>query len=130
MKVSNISKLFCAAALSLSLASFTNDKKNGTEENANAVVFDAAIYKVAETNKVRLSVNKPAHDKLRVLLKDQSGKVYYSEVYNDNDAKYRRVFDLEEMRDGTYYFELFNKKDKLVKKVEIHSTNEKLISLR
>jgi hypothetical protein len=40
------------------------------------------------------------------------------------------VFDLAEMNDGTYVFELFNNKTKLIKEVQIQSTNEKLISLQ
>ncbi|SKC01280.1 hypothetical protein [Dyadobacter psychrophilus] len=132
MKISNISNLFCALALTLSLASFTTDKKKNKEEKAapDAVVFDAALYKVKETNKVKLSVNKAADERLRIILKDKGGKVFYSEVFNDKDAKYRRVFDLEEMNDGVYYFELFYNKKKLVKEVQIQSTSEKLISLQ
>jgi hypothetical protein len=132
MKISNFSNLFCAVALSLSLASFTTDKKKNNEEKetAGAVVFDAALYKVAQTNKVKLSVDKNAKDRLRVVLRDKAGKIYYSEMFNQRDSKYRRVFDLAEMNDGTYFFELFNNKTKLVKEVEIHSTNEKLISLQ
>src|SRR5215217_1235331 len=109
MKISNISNLFCALALTLSLASFTTDKKKNKEEKtaSDAVVFDAALYKVRETNKVKLSVDKAADERLRIVLKDKGGRVLYSEVFNDKDAKYRRVFDLEEMNDGVYYFELF-----------------------
>ncbi|MCF2486864.1 hypothetical protein [Dyadobacter sp. CY347] len=132
MKISNISNLFCALALTLSLASFTTDKKKNHEDKAasNAVTFDAALYKVKETNKVKLSVNKAADEKLRITLKDKGGNVFYSEVYDNNGSKYRRVFDLEEMNDGVYYFELFYNKEKLVKEVQIKSTSEKLISLQ
>jgi hypothetical protein len=132
MKISNISNLFCALALTLSLASFTTDKKKNNEETtaANAVAFDAALYKVRETNKVKLSVNKAADETLRIILKDKGGNVFYSEVFDNNDAKYRRVFDLDKMNDGVYYFELFYNKEKLVKEVQIQSTSEKLISLQ
>jgi hypothetical protein len=132
MKISNFSNLLYAVALTLSLASFTTDKKKNNEEKetAGAVVFDAALYKIAQTNKVKLSVDKNAKDRLRVILRDKGGKIYYSEMFNQKDSKYRRVFDLAEMNDGTYFFELFNNKVKLVKEVQIHSTNEKLISLQ
>jgi hypothetical protein len=132
MKISNISNLFCALALTLSLASFTTDKKKNREEKAAAsvVAFDAALYKINETNKVKLAVDKGVDKSLRIILKDQTGKVLYSEFFNENDAKYRRVFDLDEMSDGTYIFELFHNKKKLVKEVAINSTNEKLISLK
>ena len=133
MKISNISNLVGALALILSLASFTpSDKKKDREEKAaaNAVVFDAAIYKVNNTSKVKLSVDKGADQKLRVLIKDMTGKLFYSEVFDTKDSRYRRVFDLEEMGDGVYSFELYHNKRKLVKQVEIESSSEKFISLK
>lgn len=132
MKISIVSILTCALALTLSFASIAGDKKKNSEEKetASAVKFDAALYKINDTNKVKLSVNKNENDRLRVVLKDKGGKVYYSEVFNEKDSKYRRVFNLDEMSDGTYYFELIHKKDKLVKEVNIQSTNSKQISLQ
>ena len=131
MKISNISNLFCALALTLSLASFTTDKqKNLEDKEAKAVAFDASLYKISDSNKVRLSVNKGTDDKVKVIVKDKAGNVYYSEVFNDKGSKYRRVFNLDEMGDGTYYFEMHNKNNKLVKEVQIESTSEKLISLQ
>lgn len=132
MKISIVSILTCALALSLSFASIAGDKKKSKEEKetAGAVKFDAALYKINDTNKVKLSVNKSENDRLRVVLKDKGGKIYYSEVFNERDSKYRRVFNLDEMVDGTYYFELSHKKDKMVKEVNIQSTNSKQISLQ
>ncbi|SEI71451.1 hypothetical protein SAMN05216327_103393 [Dyadobacter sp. SG02] len=132
MKISIVSILTSAFALTLSFTSFAADKKKSKEEKetASAVVFDAALYKIGDTNKVRLSVDKSANERLRVVLKDKSGKIYYSEVFNERDTKYRRVFNLDEMTDGTYYFELSHKKDKKVKEVNIESTSAKMISLQ
>ncbi|GGM99977.1 hypothetical protein GCM10010967_37550 [Dyadobacter beijingensis] len=132
MKISIVSILSCALALTLSFNSVAADKKKNKEEKETAKVlsFDAALYKISDTNKVRLSVDKKENERLRVVLKDKAGKIYYSEVFNDRDTKYRRVFNLDEMNDGKYYFELSHKKDKLVKEVNIESTNAKMISLQ
>ncbi|CAG5071207.1 hypothetical protein DYBT9623_03365 [Dyadobacter sp. CECT 9623] len=130
MKISIVSNLFCAIALTLSLASFTTDKKKNLEEKeANAVAFDAGLYRISDTNKVRLSVNKSPNDRIKVVVKDKVGNVYYSEVFEDSNSKYRRVFNLDEMQDGTYYFEMHNKSKKLIKEVQIESSSEKTISL-
>lgn len=131
MKISIVSNLFCALALTLSLTSFAADKKKNNEEKAatNAGAFDAALYKVNRTNKVKLSVDKGGDETLKIILKDKGGNVFYSEVFNE-DSKYRRVFDLDGMVDGVYTFELFHNKQKLVKEVMIQSTNEKVISLQ
>ncbi|WP_353717738.1 hypothetical protein [Dyadobacter sp. 676] len=132
MKISIVSILTGALALTLSLTSFAADKKKNKEEKETARVmsFDAALYKISDTNKVKLSVDKKENERLRVVLKDKAGKIYYSEVFNERDTKYRRVFNLDEMSDGTYYFELSHKKDKLVKEVNIESTSSKMISLQ
>lgn len=124
MKISITSILASAFALTLSFTSFAADKKKNKEEKETAsVAFDAALYKVGDTNKVRLSVDKNPNERLRVVLKDKAGKIYYSEVFNERETKYRRVFNLDEMTDGTYYFELSHKKDKKVKEVNIESTS-------
>lgn len=131
MKISITSILASAFALTLSFTSFAADKKKNKEEKETAsVAFDAALYKVGDTNKVRLSVDKNPNERLRVVLKDKAGKIYYSEVFNERETKYRRVFNLDEMTDGTYYFELSHKKDKKVKEVNIESTSSKMISLQ
>ncbi|MCF0074838.1 hypothetical protein LZD49_30405 [Dyadobacter sp. CY261] len=132
MKISVVSILSGALALTLSFTSFAADKKKSKEEKETTKVlsFDAALYKISDTNKVRLSVDKKENERLRVVLKDKAGKIYYSEMFNEHDTKYRRVFNLDEMGDGTYYFELSQKKDKLVKEVSIESTNSKMISLQ
>jgi len=131
MKISIVSNLFCALALTLSLTSFAADKKKTYEDKAavKAGAFDAALYKVNRTNKVKLSVDKGGDETLKIVLKDKGGNVFYSEVFNDA-SKYRRVFDLDGMVDGVYTFELLHNKKKLVKEVMIQSTNEKVISLQ
>jgi len=131
MKISLISNFLCAAAITLSLASFTTDKKKNHEEKETAgrTTIQASLYKVAESNKVKLSVDKSSSDKLKITLKDNNGRLYYSEVYNENDSRYRRVFDLNEMNDGKYTFELIYNNQKVVKTVEIQSKSDKYISL-
>lgn len=129
MKISLVSILSGALALTLSFTSFAADKKK-EKSTAKVQSFDAALYKINESNKVRLSVDKKENERLRVVLKDKAGKIYYSEVFNERDTKYRRVFNLDEMGDGTYYFELSHQKEKLVKEVNIESTNTKMVSLQ
>lgn len=130
MKISSIPTFLCALALTLSISSFAGDKRNKkAEKDAKPATFDAALYQVKNTNKVKLAVDKGDDSRLRIILKDKVGKIFHSEVVNDKDLKYRRTFDLDELHDGTYYFELFYQKQKLTKEVQIRSTSEKLISL-
>ena len=130
MKISIISKAVCAVAIMFSLSSFASDKKekNETTSSSNKVAFNAAVLQVGTTHKVKLAVDRSADSRLRVVLKNKAGKTFYSEVYGKGDLQYRRVFDLEDLNDGNYYFELTAGDKTITKEVGIHTNNERVIS--
>ena len=132
MKVTSISKLVLSLTLALSTLSFTYAKEEGTEkkETKAAAAFDASIYKVANTSKVKLAIDKIPDANVNIVLRDNFGKIIYHEVLRKNsDGLYRRVFDMEGMDEGTYYFVLMGKNTKVTKTVEISSTTSKLVVL-
>jgi hypothetical protein len=130
MKISNILILPCMLALALSLSSFTADKKERSrqEKTSKSFSFDAYLFNVPHSNTVKLIIDRENVAKLWIVLSGKDGKIYYSEVFNENQAKYRRAFHMDELNEGTYYFEVYSKKQKLVKEVKIYSASEKLIS--
>ena len=131
MKITIISKAVCAVAIMFSLSSFAADKKekNETTTSPNKVAFNAGVFQVGTSNKVKLAVDRSADSRLRVVLRDKAGKTYYSEMFGKGEEKYRRVFDLEEMNDGTYYFELTSGDQKLTKEIDIHTNRDRVISI-
>ncbi|WP_254561976.1 hypothetical protein [Dyadobacter diqingensis] len=132
MKISNVSKLVLSLGLALSTLSFSYAKEEGTEkkEAKAAMAFDASLYKVANTNKVKLAIDKIPDANVTILLRDNHGKVIYHEVLRKNSEDlYRRVFDLEGVEDGAYYFVMMGKNTKITKKVEISSSSTKVILL-
>lgn len=136
MKITIISKVL-AFALVLSLASFTPDKKTDSGNTAspnrvtpNRVTLNAALFKLARTSKVKLAINKGTADRLRIHLKDKGGRILYTEMYSKSEEQYRRIFDMEGMQDGTYYFEMYYGDQKLVKEVEIQTNRERNISFQ
>ena len=133
MKISKTLMLPCVLALAISMSSFTSansDKKeNPQKEETAKKAFDVYLVKVPNTNKVKLLVDKNAGARLRILLTGKDGKIYYSETNDDNQSKYRRQFDMNDLTDGVYYFELYSKKQKLIKEIRIESASEKLVSL-
>ncbi|GLU51428.1 hypothetical protein [Dyadobacter frigoris] len=133
MKISNTLILPCVLALALSLSSFTSgtsDKKEHPQkEETTKKAFDAYLVKVPNTNKVKLLVDRNVDARLRILLTGKDGKVYYSETNDDKQSKYRRQFDMNDLTDGVYYFELYSKKQTLIKEIRIQSASEKLVSL-
>jgi hypothetical protein len=133
MKITNISNLFCALALGVSLMSFTgkSDKESKKQNSESSSTFAASVIHLGNNGyKVKLAVDRGTKDGLRVLLKDKSGKTYYSEFFSKKDEKYRRIFDLSEMTDGTYFFEMHYNKQKLVKQVQLETSTERVISLQ
>lgn len=132
MKITIISKLALAFVLTFSLVSFTADKKESMKkvEAARRDGFDASLFQLTNTHKVKLAVDKGNDSYLRVILRDDSGRTYYNELYGKGKNDYRRTFDLAEMNDGTYHFELFYKDHKLTKTVQLDTSKDRVISLQ
>jgi hypothetical protein len=135
MKITTVSQFVLSLTLSLSLVSVTFAKGNEGEKTDKKVktsvaAFDASLYKVANTNKVKLAIDKIPETSVNLVLKDTKGTVIYEETLpKNNDQPYRRVFDIEGMEDGKYYFELYNKDQKITKKLEIATSNTKVVAL-
>jgi len=132
MKISIISKTVFALGLMFSLSSFASEKKEANDNSSTTkpVALKAAIFQLSRSNKVKLAVDKGTAARLRVTLKDKGGRTLYSEMYGKNDAMYRRVFDLEDMNDGVYYFELAYGDQTVVKEIEIQTNRERVISIQ
>ena len=133
MKISNTLILPCVLAMALSLSSFTSEasdkKEHPQKEETSKKAFDAYLFKVPKTNKIKLVVDKNTDARLRILLTGKDGKIYYSETNDDKESKYRRQFDMNELTEGVYYFELYSKKQTIIKEIKIQSASEKLVSL-
>ena len=131
MKTIIISKVL-AFALVLSLASFTPDKKANSRNTASPdrVALNAALFQLVNTNKVKLAIDKGTGNHLRIYLKEKGGRILYTEMYPKSAEQYRRIFDLEGMNDGTYYFELNYGNQRLIKEVQIQTNRERTISFQ
>jgi hypothetical protein len=131
MKITIISKAVFAVAMMFSLSSFASDKKENRETNVpNKMAFDAGVFQIGHSNKVKLAVDNSTDERLRVVLYDKTGRTYYNEMSGKRDKKYRQVFDLEGMTDGTYYFELSAGDQKITKEVAIETNSERVISFQ
>ncbi|WP_159471945.1 hypothetical protein [Dyadobacter sp. 3J3] len=135
MKISAISKFVLSLTLAFSLVSFSYAKENKADKTdkkvkASVASFDASMYKLVNTNKVKLAIDKMPEASVNVILRDGKGNIVYQEVLKKNDDRpYRRVFDVEGMEDGTYQFELYNKDNKIIKKLEIETSSNKEVVL-
>lgn len=132
MKISNtiILPAMLMCAVSLSAFTLSNTQIREVNEIEKPVPFDAKIAGVFNSNKVSLIVDRPDNAyKLRVVLRGKDNKVYFSEIYREKNETYKRVFDVADLTEGTYFFEIYYQKKVLVKEVNIQSSSQKLISL-
>jgi hypothetical protein len=133
MKITIISKLFCAFALCVSLMSFapSGEKDSQKENSGKAATFRAAVFQInGEKNKVKLAVDKGTDQNLRIFIKDRGGKIFYSELFSKKEDKYRRIFDLADMGDGSYVFELYYNNQKITKEVQLETTTSRVLSVQ
>lgn len=134
MKISIISHFVCVFALFASLNAFAGkgpeDKKK--TEDVTAAKVDASIYQLKNTNKIRLLVENSSPEPFRLFLKDSMGTVYYSQQLRKPTMEPKHVFsfvfNLDEMADGVYYFEVYQNQNKLVRPITIESRNLKKIT--
>jgi hypothetical protein len=132
MKITSVSKLVLSLGLALSTLSFSyaEDKGNEKKESKAVMAFGVSLYKIANANKVRLAIDKIPQTTVTIVLRDSRNKAIYHEVVNNSDDNlYRRIFDLEGVDNGTYYFVLTGKDTEITKKVEISSSSTKVIVL-
>lgn len=132
MKITTISQFVLSTALSFVLVSsaFATNEEEKTDKKAKVAVFDASLYKLANASKVKLAIDRIPDTAMRVMITDKQGRVIYQEDLRKSDqTPYRRLFDVEDMEDGTYYFELYNKNQRMTKKLEIETSNHKAVIL-
>lgn len=67
--------------------------------------LEATVYPLAELpSTIKVIFNNMAGGQVRVMIRDEKGKVFYSEL--ESIARYRRRFDLSSLPEGHYMVEL------------------------
>ncbi|WP_080057793.1 T9SS type A sorting domain-containing protein [Spirosoma aerolatum] len=76
--------------------------------------LQAVIYPVNnEPSTIRVNVNNPKGGSVRVVIRDEKGKVYYDEF--ESDGRFRRAFDLSSVPAGIYTVELSKNRERLLR---------------
>lgn len=116
-------KLFKTLAVVLiasatTFASATDDKMAIKEIDTFAV----GMYKLKNTSKVRLMLDKFQTSTILVQLADENGNLLHREFISKKQMDYSKTFDLSKLADGTYTFTIENGIEKETHNVVI-STN-------
>lgn len=113
-----LTKIFVSALLisGISFASFADDTPVST---AKPKTFEVGLYNIKQTSKVKVFVEKNKGEKLLIRLKNEQGDVLHTEAIGKSQTTYKGSYDLEQLQDGKYTFEIENSAERLVKSVQI-----------
>lgn len=95
----------------------SDDKKTKSEE------FSVGMYQVKESDLLKVFVEKSRDYPLTISMKDNRGKLLLEQKISRNKNKEAFVFDLSEVKDGTYELEFRNESKKEVRKVNVKSNS-------
>jgi hypothetical protein len=124
--VSNVRTLLFAFALSLPLISRADNHLLDTQKPKS---FNLGLYQIQNSSKVSLAIVKAAASRMTLLIKDAQGNILHREVIGKGKESYKRNFNLQEMGDGTYYFEMISDVETVTKKVNLSTATTQLIAL-
>jgi len=90
--------------------------------------LQTAVYQIPETTKFKVHfVNNSSHP-VTIQLRDARNQVIYSEKISGKN--YIRKFDLEQLGDGTYTFEINNGSQRIVKEVDLHTVRARSVQVQ
>ena len=90
--------------------------------------METAVYQVPETTKFKVHFINPSARKTTVKLLNAKDEVLYTEVVTNQN--YIRKFDLENLADGMYHFEISNGQQKIRKDVELQTTTARNVQIQ
>ncbi len=125
-KMKTFIKSFAIAVLSV--MSFVASATTKNEPASNKKSFAVGMYRTINTMKMNLLIEKTAGKNLFISLKNEKGDVLHKERVSKNSQKYHGKFDLTELEDGTYSFEITDGDSKIVKNVNIGTKNPEPVS--
>jgi hypothetical protein len=127
-------KTFAIAVLSV-MSFVSNASDNNEPTGSIKKPFAVGMYQTANTLQMNVLIEKTTSKDLYVSLKDEAGNVLHKERVGKKGTVYHGKFDLSELQDGKYSFEITDGDTKVVKNVNIGTTkpepvtNERFISM-
>ncbi|GGD75668.1 hypothetical protein GCM10011514_44510 [Emticicia aquatilis] len=95
--------------------------KKDESKTASKRTFDVGMYRVINSMKVNVLIEKQQGKALDITLKNDRNEVIYSEVVAKNAGKFSKKFDLTGLSDGKYRFEISNGKEVISKEVNLET---------
>lgn len=133
MKASAFSRLGHSVLAATLLTVFTQVSSFGqsmatAKPVESLAALETAIYQIPETTKFKVHFVNPSGHKITVQLRNASDEVVYSETVSDKN--YIRKFDLENLTDGMYHFDIVDGKQHIRKEVEIQTVSARSVQVQ
>ena len=112
------STVIVAQTNSYQLSSHILDVSKGTPARGVTIKLEKLDEKTNNWIKVD---EKVTDKKVKIILKDPSGKVLHQEYVAKNTPSYYGKFDMSQLEDGVYTFEITDGTEKIVKTVNLQS---------
>jgi flagellar hook assembly protein FlgD len=108
------------------VSSFGQSLANATPPTSLAPAgLEAVVYQVPETTKFKVHFLNHSENPVTVRLLDANNQVIYSESITAKN--YLRKFDLENLSDGNYRFEISNGKQRIKKEVGLQTVTARSV---
>lgn len=118
---------------------FKVEVSNGTEtisQDFNSVVPEVTnpaialgMYQIQDSQRMNLLIENQGNKSAELRLKSEDGSVLYSETISKNIKKYSRKFNLANLTDGNYSFEVQSGTDKVIKEMSITTKNGQQVAI-
>ncbi|GAB2792705.1 hypothetical protein GCM10027275_42040 [Rhabdobacter roseus] len=116
----NVHKLPATALLSAMQKPKANELT--THGNPPAGTFDFSMYRIQQSMRIQLMVEKKAGEKVVVRLLNQHGDILHEELIGRLTQRYARSFDFSQLQDGQYSVQVKNGKEVKQKAINLNTT--------
>ncbi|AFK03896.1 hypothetical protein Emtol_2761 [Emticicia oligotrophica DSM 17448] len=96
-------------------------EKNDESKTATKRSFNVGMYRIINSMKVNVLVDKQDSKALDISVKNEQNEVVYSEVVGKNINKFSKKLDLSGLKDGKYRIEISNGKETVTKQVNVET---------
>ncbi|GAB3174338.1 hypothetical protein [Telluribacter humicola] len=100
-------------------APLTQTEVDTPQDAAKKASFQVGMYRVINSLKMNVMVEKKLGERVIVRLLDQKGKVLFEDVLSKRQQKYGRKLDFSEIKDGNYTVVVTNGTNEIVKDIRL-----------
>ncbi len=119
----NVKKMLAVALCSLMMFPTLASTGGPDCQQRKPHTFEVGMYRVKDSLKMRLLLEKKAGQRVTVRLINQRGQVLHEETLGKRQRKYGRSFDFSQIKDGRYTLEITNRDEVVKRSINLTTTD-------